>query len=119
MVLTQGNKPVAKLVPALDETASPGAALQIRSLRGRLKSREGPRESDLGRMARRERRASPLWAVRSEQRRQTAQSAFALRVAWLFGLGCVAPQLQTTEGMRLRRALPKPKIQATRPIPTF
>ena len=34
VVLTQGNKPVAKLVPALGETTSPRAALQIRSLKG-------------------------------------------------------------------------------------
>ena len=34
VVLTQGNKPVAKLVPALEETASPRPALQIRSLKG-------------------------------------------------------------------------------------
>jgi antitoxin (DNA-binding transcriptional repressor) of toxin-antitoxin stability system len=34
VVLTQGNKPVAKLVSALEETASPRAALQIRSLEG-------------------------------------------------------------------------------------
>src|ERR1700678_1684159 len=80
-------------------------------VRGRLKSRDGSRASALGRMARRERRASPLRAVRSEQRRQTAQSALALRVAWLFGLGCVAPQSQTATGMLLRRALPKPLFE--------
>jgi len=34
VLLTQGGKPVAKLVSVLDETASPGAALQIRSLKG-------------------------------------------------------------------------------------
>ena len=34
VVLTQGNRPVAKLVPALDETASRRAAFQIRSLKG-------------------------------------------------------------------------------------
>src|SRR6476619_3478331 len=38
-----------------------------------------PRESALGRMARRERRAYPQRSVRSEQRRQTPQSALALR----------------------------------------
>src|SRR5688500_1320644 len=80
-------------------------------------------------MARRERRADPQWSVRSKQRRQTAQSALARRVASLFGLACVAPQSQTTEveeghsggwrvgeqaGMLLRRALARPKIEATR-----
>ena len=88
-------------------------------LRGRLKNREGSREGALGRMARRERRASTVLAVRSEQRRQTAQGAFALRVAGIFGLGCVVPQSQTAAGMLLRHALPKPKILATRPIPIF
>ena len=34
VVLTQGNKPVARLVPALEGTTSPRAALQIRSLQG-------------------------------------------------------------------------------------
>ena len=133
-------------------------------LRGRLKSRDGSRESALGRMARRERRASPAArplptfhdspppprrAVRSEQRRQTAQSTLgspvtslplfpsttsALRVVRNSGLGGVAPQSQTAEeeegksggrqlgepeGMLLRRALPKPELRTTRPIPTI
>src|SRR5687767_3081626 len=65
-------------------------------------------------MARRERRADPQRSVRSEQRRQTAQSALALRVASLFGLACVAPQSQTAAGMLLRRVLARPKIEATR-----
>src|SRR5687768_994470 len=56
----------------------------------------------------------PAASVRSEQRRQTAQSALALRVASLFGLACVAPQLQTAAGMLLRRVLARPKIEATR-----
>ena len=34
VVLTQGNKPVARLVSALEETASSRAALPIRSLKG-------------------------------------------------------------------------------------
>jgi antitoxin (DNA-binding transcriptional repressor) of toxin-antitoxin stability system len=34
VLLTQGNKLVAKLVPALEEAASPRAALHIRSLTG-------------------------------------------------------------------------------------
>jgi prevent-host-death family protein len=34
VLLTQGNKPVAKLVPALEETDAPRAALPIRSLKG-------------------------------------------------------------------------------------
>jgi antitoxin (DNA-binding transcriptional repressor) of toxin-antitoxin stability system len=34
VVLTQGNKPVAKLVPALEEGVSPRAVLPIRSLKG-------------------------------------------------------------------------------------
>ena len=48
-------------------------------------------------MARRERRAYPQRSVRSEQRRQAAQSACALRVAPLLVLACVAPQSQTAE----------------------
>ena len=57
--------------------------------------------------------------MRREQRRQTAQSTLALRVVRNSGLGCVAPQLQTATGVLLRRALPKPKIEATRPFPTY
>ena len=34
VVLTQGNKPVAKLVSALEESTSPRAAVPIRSLEG-------------------------------------------------------------------------------------
>lgn len=34
VLLTQSNKPVAKLVPASEKTTSPGAPLQIRSLKG-------------------------------------------------------------------------------------
>ena len=34
VVLTQGNKPVAKLVPAVEESASARPALRIRSLKG-------------------------------------------------------------------------------------
>jgi prevent-host-death family protein len=34
VLLTQGNKPVAKLVPAVENGAAPGAALRIRSLTG-------------------------------------------------------------------------------------
>src|SRR5687768_7940822 len=56
-------------------------------------------------MARRERRAYPQRSVRSEQRRQAAQSASALRVAPLLVLARVAPQSQTTAGMLLRRLL--------------
>jgi prevent-host-death family protein len=33
VLLTEGNKPVARLVPALEQVAA-GAALQIRSLKG-------------------------------------------------------------------------------------
>src|SRR5687768_626805 len=88
-----------------------GRGKGIRSL---LKYPCAPRESALGWMARRERRAYPQRSVRSEQRRQTAQSALALRVASLFGLACVAPQSQTAAGMLLRRALARPKIEATR-----
>ena len=69
-----------------------------------------PRESALGWMARRERRASPQRAVRSEQRRQTAQSALALRAAPIFRLSGVARRLQTAAGMRTPRALESRKI---------
>ena len=34
VLLTQGNKPVAKLVPAAEQKAGSGAPLQIRSLKG-------------------------------------------------------------------------------------
>ena len=34
VLLTQGNKPVAKLVPAGEREAIPGGALRIRSLKG-------------------------------------------------------------------------------------
>jgi antitoxin (DNA-binding transcriptional repressor) of toxin-antitoxin stability system len=34
VVLTQGNKPVAKIVSASEKTASPAAPLPIRSLKG-------------------------------------------------------------------------------------
>ena len=34
VLLTQGNKPVAKLVSASENPVSPGIALQIRSLKG-------------------------------------------------------------------------------------
>lgn len=34
VLLTQGNKPVAKLVPAVENSAAPGATLPIRSLTG-------------------------------------------------------------------------------------
>jgi len=34
VVLTQGNMPVARLIPALEATTSPRAALQIRSFKG-------------------------------------------------------------------------------------
>src|SRR5678810_119552 len=91
-------------------------------------------------MARRERRAYPQRSVRSEQRRQAAQSASgspisqpplfpsatsALRVAPLLVLARVAPQSQTAEaaegksggwltvekaGMLLRRSSAKTKI---------
>jgi len=71
----------------------------------------------------------PARSVRSEQRRQTPQSALgspthqpplfpsassARRVAPLFGLACVARRLQTAAGMRPPRALARPKIGATR-----
>jgi hypothetical protein len=42
------------------------------------------RENALGWMAKREQRACPQQPVRSEQRRQTAQSVLAVRVAPLF-----------------------------------
>ena len=34
VLLTQGNKPVAKLVPALDQNAVPPAVLKVRSFKG-------------------------------------------------------------------------------------
>src|SRR5438132_13369298 len=82
-------------------------ALHLRSL---LKYPATPRESDLGRMARRERRACPQRPVRNEQRSQPAQSALALRVAPLFRLSGGAGRLQTAEGMRTPRALEGLKI---------
>ena len=72
------------------------------------------RKSNLGRMASRERRAYPYGSVRSEQRRQTPESALAIRVASLFGLNYVAPRSQIHSDMLPRRALFKPKIQQPR-----
>ncbi len=46
-------------------------------------------------MARRERGKSPCGALTSKQRRQTPYSPLTLRVALIFGLSHVAPQLQT------------------------
>jgi len=34
VLLTQNNKPVAKLVPAVEEVISPGPPLQVRSFKG-------------------------------------------------------------------------------------
>jgi antitoxin (DNA-binding transcriptional repressor) of toxin-antitoxin stability system len=34
VLLTQGNQPVAKLVPAVENSVAPRAAVQIRSLKG-------------------------------------------------------------------------------------
>jgi hypothetical protein len=70
------------------------------------------------------RRATTLWVgwqdardehvrsgpERDEQRRQTAQSVLALRVALLFRLSFVARRLQTAAGMRPPRALERRKI---------
>src|ERR1700755_792651 len=47
-------------------------------IRSHLINRSWPRKSNLGRLARRERRGYPQWSVRSEQRRHSAQSALAL-----------------------------------------
>lgn len=35
VLLTQGHKPVARLVPAVENSIVPGAAFQIRSFKGR------------------------------------------------------------------------------------
>src|ERR1700756_847654 len=81
-----------------------------RLARSLLKYPVTPRESGLGWMARRERRASPQRPVRSEQRSRAAQNALALRVAPLFRLSGVACRLQTAAGMRAPRALEIRKI---------
>ena len=60
------------------------------ALRSLLKYPCAPRESALGRMARRERGACPLRPETSEERCQTAQSALARRVASLLALAGVA-----------------------------
>ncbi len=70
------------------------------------------RENALGWMARRERRACPQRPVRSEQRRQPAQSVLALRVVSLFRLSGVARRLQTAAGMRPPRALERRKMDS-------
>ena len=59
-------------------TNSPGSSRRL------LKNWGLPRESNSGRMARRERRAYPLRSVRSEQHRQTPQGALALRGRAIF-----------------------------------
>ena len=69
-----------------------------------------PRESGLGWMARRERRACLQRPVRSEQRSQTIQTALALWVASIFRPSGVARRLQTIAGMRPPRALERRKI---------
>src|SRR6266700_3220630 len=81
-----------------------------RLARSLLKYPVTPRGSDLGWMARRERRACPQPPVRSERRSQTTQSALALQVAPLFRLSGVARRLQTAAGMRTPRALERRKI---------
>lgn len=68
------------------------------------------RENALGWMARREGRACPQRPVRSEQRRQAAQSVLALRVAPPFCLSGAARRLQTAVGMRPHRVLERRKI---------
>src|SRR2546423_1956386 len=75
-----------------------------------LKNSAAPRERCLGWMARRERRACPQSPVRSKQRRQTAQSALALRVVPLFRLFGVARRLQIAGDMLSPRALERRKI---------
>jgi len=88
--------------------------------RSHLINRSWPRKSNLGRVARRERRAYPQGSVRSEQRRQTPQSALALRVVPLFGLNRVASRSQIPADMLPRRALFKPKNRTTtRPTPIY
>ncbi len=81
-----------------------------RLARSLLKYPVTPRESGLGWMARRERRACLQRPVRSEQRSQTAQTALALWVAPIFRLSGVARRLQTAAGMRTPRALERRKI---------
>jgi ABC-type glutathione transport system ATPase component len=80
--------------------------------RSLLKYLCAPRESTLGRMARRERRACPLRPVRSEQHRQTAQSALALRVASLLAPAGVARSGSIEKYSRFARALASTKINS-------
>ena len=102
-------------------------AARVDPLRSLLKYPCTPRESALGRMARRERRAYPQRSVRSEQRRQTPQSALAspthqlplfpsassaLRVAPLFGLACVARRSQIHWGYAPSSRLAQAKNQS-------
>ena len=61
----------------------------------------------------REEGAGSINPMTDEQRRQTAQATFALRVAPLFGLGGVAALGQDRGGSsRFARSLPKPKIDS-------
>jgi len=73
----------------------------VKACRSLLNDWGGSREASLGHMAKRERRASPHGAVRSEQRRQMAQDDLARRVASIFGLCGVASRSQTHEGYAL------------------
>ena len=62
-------------------------------------------------MARREQGESPHGALTSEQRSQTPYSPLALRVALIFGLSYVAPQLQTHRGYAPSSRLAQAKNQ--------
>ena len=70
------------------------------------------RESNLGRMARRERGACLHGPVTSEQRRQAPQSALARRVALLDGLRCVARRSQIHWGYAPSSRLAQAKNQS-------
>ena len=62
-------------------------------------------------MARRKRGKSPFGALTSEQRGQTPYSPLALRVALIFGLSHVAPQLRTHCGYAPSSRLAQAKNQ--------
>jgi len=88
-------------------------------LRSCEKSRDRPHERRIGRLARRKQGESPHGALTSKQRRQTPYSPLALRVALIFGLSHVAPQLQTHRGHAPSSRLAQAKNQQQWAYPYF
>src|SRR6266496_2632445 len=84
----------------------------IKLIKRLSKNRCAPRESNLGRMARRERGACPCGPVTSEQRCQESRSALARKVALLFCLRGVARRSQIHCGYAPSSRLAQAKHQS-------